>query len=350
MLIFTNRTVSGTGTRRELGRAFTPYADALTWAAAQAVDDKKWRLDRLTVDSDDARATAALLEVFDGGRPVLLYLHGFNNTPQACFQRCARLEALYDVNVVGFSWPSEGALSDGSDLPAAPNPDPGNEELIGDIGGRFRGEDFVRARMGLYQQAKNNAMGAVDSLARFLRLVAVARLQANAQPFSLAAHSMGVHLLQYSLALDATREALGSAFNIALVAGCARASGHKDWVPLLRPKGRVFITYNQNDTTLAGATVADGGQVKLGMAPGPERVRSGAVRYLCFSGATLDPGGHSYFAWDKLPKRSRKVFARVFGSEADLRDDEVPRKIYPAGCDPDGVTCYFALQPDGPGI
>ncbi|QLQ00336.1 MAG: hypothetical protein HZY78_09350 [Burkholderiaceae bacterium] len=121
--------------------------------------------------------------------------------------------------------------------------------------------------MALYQQAKNNAMGAVDSLARFLRLVAVARLQANAQPFSLAAHSMGVHLLQYSLALDATREALGSAFNIALVAGCARASGHKDWVPLLRPKGRVFITYNQNDTTLAGATVADGGQVKLGMAP-----------------------------------------------------------------------------------
>lgn len=33
MLILTNRALSGTGTRRELGRAFTPYADALTWAA-----------------------------------------------------------------------------------------------------------------------------------------------------------------------------------------------------------------------------------------------------------------------------------------------------------------------------
>lgn len=350
MLIFTNREVSGTGSRRELGRAFKPYADALTWAVPQAVGDR-WRLDRLTVDSDDATATAALAEVFTGERPVLLYLHGFNNTPPACFDRCARLEALYGVSVVGFSWPSEGALSDGRDLPAASNPSPGDEELLGDIVGRYRGEDPVRERMALYQQAKSNAMGVVDSLARFLRLVAVARLQANAQPFSLAAHSMGVHLLQYSLALDATREALGSAFNIALVAGCARASDHTHWVPLLRPKGRVFITYNQGDTTLAGATAADGGQIKLGMAPGPDRVINGTVRYLCFSGATLDPGGHSYFAWNKLPKHSRKVFARVFGSEPDLRDDEYPRKVYPAGCDADGVTCYLAPQPsDGPGV
>lgn len=330
MLIFTNREVSGAGSRRELGRAFKPYADALTWAVPQAVGDR-WRLDRLKVSSDDATATAALAEVFTGEQPVLLYLHGFNNTPPALFDRCTRLEALYGVSVVGFSWPSEGALSDGRDLPAASNPNPGEEELLGDIVGRYRGEDLVRERMALYHQAKSNAMGAVDSLARFLRLVAVARLQANALPFSLAAHSMGVHLLQYSLALDATREALGSAFNIALVAGCARASGHTDWVPLLRPKGRVFITYNQGDTTLAGATAADGGQIRLGMAPGPDRVNNGTVRYLCFSGATLDPGGHSYFAWANLPKHSRKVFARVFGSEPDLRDDEHPRKVYPAG-------------------
>lgn len=343
MLIFTNRKVQGKGPSARFSRAFTPVSGALSFATAEKSPDDKWNLKGLKSDTDDVAAVDALAAVFRANRPVLVYLHGNNNTPERCFERCAVLERMYNVEVVGFSWPSEGALSDGNDLPDAANDDPGNEDDLGGITASNRTESKLVRKARRFRQAKVNAQESVDALARFLRLVSIARLQANAQPFSLAVHSLGVHFLQYSLEIDTAREALGAAFNVALVAGCARASGHKDWVARLRPKGKVFITYNSDDIVLYAAFVVDGSQLKLGADPGTDRVQNGLTRYICFSNAKVGAGGHGYFVYDKLPKKARSVLTRVFQSETDIRVGESPAKIYPVGCDADGVTCYVGL-------
>lgn len=347
MLIFTNRKVEGKGASAHFGRAFTPVSGAISFATAEKADDSKWSLKGLKSDADDPTVLQALTTVFQGKRPVLVYIHGNNNTPQRCFERCAVLEAMYDVEVVGFSWPSEGALSDGSDLPDAPNDDPGNEDDLGGVTASNRTENKMVRKARRYRQAKVNAQESVDALTRFLRLLSIARLQANGQPLSLAVHSLGVHFLQYSLEIDTAREALGAAFNIALIAGCARASGHQEWVARLRPKGKVFITYNSDDIVLYAAFVVDGSQLKLGADPGTQRVQNGLTRYICFSNAKVGAGGHGYFVYDKLPKKPRAILKRIFQSETDIRSGESPAKVYPVGCDADGVTCYVGLPTQG---
>ena len=349
MLIFTNRTLGAAADESAFERSFTPGSPRLAMAnVARAPGGAGWVVLQGDADVDDGDSLRALLPLFQGSRPVLVYLHGNNNTPAACFERCDRLAALYDVEVIGFSWTSEGFLADGSGLPSLAAGPAGDETELDGVSTANRTESGIQRKIRRYHQAKINAQDSVDALARFLRMLGTARLFANAQPFSLAAHSLGAHFLQHTLDVAGASESLGAAYNVALLAPCTRASGHKDWLAAIRPKGQTFVAYNKGDSVLFGAFIADGGrQFKLGTDPTGERLQSSAVRYVSFSNASVGFGGHGYFVQDNMPKKFLALFQRIFGSKRDLEPGEAPRKIYPVGCDPDGLTCYMAA-PDNP--
>jgi esterase/lipase superfamily enzyme len=267
------------------------------------------------------------------------------------------LQEIYGVEVVGFSWPSEGFLSSGDDqpnMPAAADADGaarGEQSLAGIHAGN-RKEAWADATIRRYRQAKMNAQDSGDALARFLRLLATARLYVNRQPMTIAGHSLGCHFMQYAIETEGAAESLGAAHNIVLLAACCRADGHASWVEKLNPKGQLFITYNKGDNVLFGAFIADGSQTKLGTEPGA-RVISPKVRYVSFTNAQVGLGGHGYFVRDRgddVPKAPKKVFQRMFSSERDIKDDqgEYPRMVYPVGCDADGSTCYMAAPDAGP--
>jgi hypothetical protein len=172
-------------------------------------------------------------------------------------------------------------------------------------------------------------------------MLATCRLLSNRQPFTIAAHGLGAHLLQYALEVPGAGEAIGAAHNVVLLAPCVRADGHRGWVHQLRPKGRTYLTFNRADQVLAGAFVADGRkQVKLGVDPGGELLQGPGFRYIGFSNAHTGAGGHRYFV-DGLTGESRRLFGRLFRSEADLQPGEPERKAYPAGCE--GSIGYMAL-------
>ncbi|MDB5867749.1 MAG: hypothetical protein JWP96_81 [Polaromonas sp.] len=65
-----------------------------------------WKVSHTDSDVDDAESMQALLPLFQGAGPLLVYLHGYNSTPAACFERCDRLQSLYGVEIVRFSWSS----------------------------------------------------------------------------------------------------------------------------------------------------------------------------------------------------------------------------------------------------
>lgn len=357
MLIFTNRTtdVAGDGTAT-FGAQFQPGASTLgvVTVGRSATD---FALTEGVSNVEDDAALQRLVPLFSGSRPVLAYLHGFNNTPNSCFERCGRLEEIYDLEMIGFSWPAEGFLSSGADLPNMPASagadDVGDEYSLGKVNPSNRKEGWAERKLRRYRQAKVNAQDSTDALARFLRLLATARLYANGQRMTIAAHSLGCHFLQYSIETEAASESLSAAQNIVLLAACCRADGHPNWIGKLTPKGQVFVTYNKGDSVLFGASIADAQQIKLGTEPG-ERLRNAPkVRYVSFSNAQVGFGGHNYFVREpgkKVPKSVKRVFSRVFASEADIRLDEYPRQAYPVGCDEDGSTCYMAgpdHEPDG---
>ena len=45
-------------------------------------------------------------------QPLLLYLHGYNSSPAAFFERCDRLQSLYSLEIFRFSWSSKKHLLD----------------------------------------------------------------------------------------------------------------------------------------------------------------------------------------------------------------------------------------------
>lgn len=343
MLVFTNREIEPGHTASAFKRSFQPGGTRLAVADVSA-SGKGWKLQHLDGDVDEQDAFDRLVPPFEADQPLLLYVHGNNNTPADCFARMAALQKLYPACLVlGFSWPSEGSLADGSPIPGIPaSAGGGDEDEFKGVKPANRTQKGVQSKIRRYWQAQTNAKASVDAFARLMRLVGAARLRANRQPFSLAIHSLGAHLFQYSLQVPGATESISTAHNIALLAPCVRAASHADWLARFRPKGRTYVTYNRGDNVLFAAYVADGEQTKLGTDPGKDLVSWDAVRYISFSDAPNDFGGHGYFV-NSVTKRARKLFSRIFASQADFDPHEQAKAVYPFGCDPGGSVCYMAV-------
>ncbi len=355
MLMFTNRTTVEAADESAWTTHFSPCQSGLAMAdvvpapsGATATSDA-WRLQRHAPAVDDATAGHALVELFSGDRPVLVYLHGNNNTPAALFSRCALLERLYGTAVVGFSWPSEGLLHNGVSMPTvAALPDqPLDENELSKVRSRHAVtvESAVAGAMDRYRQAKVNASQSIQAFERFARLLALARLSANRQPVTVAAHSLGAFLLQNALSLPGAAVALGAAQNVVLLAACCASAGHAQWLQLLHPAGQLVVTVNQGDSVLLGARIADRGEAKLGAEPGQKLIEQW-VRYAHVDGAKVGRGGHGYFAQDAMPADLKRLFLRIFSSQRDLGPGERPGTVYLGECDADGVTCRMRAPKD----
>jgi esterase/lipase superfamily enzyme len=342
MLIFTNRELEDKSDETAFTARYQPAVDRLGFAQVATDAAGAWKVSDLHADADDQDSINELLTLFAGPRPVLIQLHGNNNTPASCFARTLLFESIFDLEVVGFSWTSEGYLPDGSKLVGLTGDASGDGTNLKAVDAANRTDGPIQDMIQRYHQAKTNAKNSIDALARFFRLVGTARLAANAQPFSVAAHSLGCHFLQNALEVSGANESLGTAHNVALLAACVRAAGHRDWVQKLHPEGQVFVTFNNADLVLAGAFFADNGDTKLGANPGSELLESSSMRYIDFTGARNDIAQHDYFVRAGMSGQTRNVLTRIFGSEEDIKTGELPRKVYPVGCDERRLTCFMA--------
>ena len=341
MLIFTNRALQDKADETAFGTRFDPGSERIGFAQVQG-NAGTWQVSDVHADASEADAIVALMSAFAGARPVLVYLHGNNNTPASCFERCARFDSLYDVEMVGFSWASEGFLPDGSSGVGTRADSSGNEANLSFVIPQNRTTSRIQDIIGRYKQAKLNAELSIDALARFFRVLGSARLAADHQPFSLAVHSLGAHFLRSTLDVAGNDDALMTAHNVALLAACTRAAGHREWLQKLASEGQIFVTYNNADTVLAGAQIADGGEVKLGANPGGDLLDSEAMRYIDFTGSSTDLLGHDYFVDGAMSTKKKRVLKRIFSSERDIQGSELPRNVYPVGCDERTLTCFMA--------
>ncbi|NDP61251.1 hypothetical protein [Polaromonas sp.] len=115
MLIFSGHEVKGRvatpAVEQQLTAGTEPPARATRKHAPQTQQDD-WKVVQMDCDVDDTDSMNELLQLFQEARPLLLYLHGYNSTPAACFERCDRLESLYGLEVVRFSWSAKKHLLD----------------------------------------------------------------------------------------------------------------------------------------------------------------------------------------------------------------------------------------------
>ena len=102
------------------------------------------------------------------------------------------------------------------------------------------------------------------------------------------------------------------------------------------------MTFNNADLVLAGALFADNNEIKLGANPGLELLETRTTRYIDFTGARNDAAQHDYFVRQGMSNQTRNILGRVFSSQADIQVGELPRKVYPVGCDERRLTCFMA--------
>lgn len=112
MLVFSNREIQRqTGASAEFSAGSARLALA-TLEGPPLAPQEHWKVVQMNCDVDDDGALNELLPLFQAAQPLLLYLHGYNSTPTACFERCDRLQSLYGLEIVRFSWSSKKHLPD----------------------------------------------------------------------------------------------------------------------------------------------------------------------------------------------------------------------------------------------
>ena len=113
MLIFSSREVEGRNATPAIEQPFTACINPLTQVVHKHTPQTQqddWKVVQIDCDADDTESMNKFLHLFHEVRPLLLYLHGYNSTPAACFERCDRLESLYGLEVVRFSWSAKTHL------------------------------------------------------------------------------------------------------------------------------------------------------------------------------------------------------------------------------------------------
>ncbi len=351
MLIFTNRDLESTASdSTALTNSFPPFFDTLNSVSVQPAGGKNgWKVSQSQSKLSDAAALKQLITVLGGTKPVLVYLHGNNNTPSDCFERCQQLEDQYGVAAIGYSWASEGYLPSGQDEPGLDQTNLATdtqEDSLSIVTSKEKlKEGWIARKARRYGQAKLNAQNSKDSLARFLRLLALARLKTMKQKMSFAAHSLGCHFLHYAVNEQDAEASLSAMHNVILMAGCTGAAKHTAWVGQIHPLLRVYITYTKADSVLAASTIIDG-DAKLGTSPGVDRLVGPKYRYIDFEGAAhMAMGAHRYFVADpgkQLSKQAQTLFTRIFNSQLDFDPPgELAKVVYPVGCTSDGTVCYM---------
>ena len=118
MLIFSSRELEGRAAMSAIDQQMTANVARRAQAGhkhptqTQQTAQVPWKVVQMNCNVDDAESMNELLPLFQEARPLLLYLHGYNSTPAAFFERCDRLQSLYGLEIVRFSWSSKKHLLD----------------------------------------------------------------------------------------------------------------------------------------------------------------------------------------------------------------------------------------------
>jgi esterase/lipase superfamily enzyme len=207
-------------------------------------------------------------------RNCLFYVHGFNNDFKTIIEQGKFIEDNYDIEVVIFSWPSNG----------------------GGVKGVLS-----------YKSDKREAQLSVPALDRTFELLNRYLINhkqtACNQNFNLLMHSMGNYLFKNLMKSSAYEGETLLFDNIILASADVNNKNHEHWVDKISFRKRLYITINEDDSALLAS------RLKFGEKQGPRlghftrNLNSEVATYIDFT--DVADSSHSYFQ-DKI--KSKEVF------------------------------------------
>lgn len=256
------------------------------------------------------------------GRNFLLFVHGFNNDMKAVLDRAHKLETLYGVEVLAFSWPANGGgiegvasyKSDKRDAKASTGALDRVLEYVQKILVSFNQEaiDVVR------EEARVKYRDDPEKQNRY-----VAKVVEKDCPFTVNAmfHSMGNYLYKHLL-LSTSSEGTGLIFdNVVLAAADANNAGHALWVDRIRCRNRVYVTINEDDKALSISRMKTGDDQRARLGHHLYGLDSTQGVYVNFTDVRGVGSSHAYFEGSTVTgnPRIRNFFQEAFnGKRAEV--------------------------------
>ena len=247
---------------------------------------------------------------------ILIYVHGYNNDLGDVLATAEKMEKLYNVSVVPFSWPANGGgqvtgaasyLSDKRDARVSTGAfDRFLEKL------QAYHEMFTEAQRGrLWEIAKKNHPDNHEEA----RTV-YSRLQAKECKISinLLCHSMGNYLLKYATKPSGSLMRRLVFDNVCMIAADANNKGHKYWVEGIQSRSGIYVVINGNDSALKWSRRKPGEEQLARLGHYLKSLDSTNCSYLNVTTTAHVGDDHSYFKDKPVTKNAKlkTMFASLF--------------------------------------
>ncbi|MFT5312747.1 MAG: esterase/lipase superfamily enzyme [Paraglaciecola sp.] len=267
----------------------------------------------------DAPSLYAAHDVFSdsahNNRHVLLYVHGYNNDMDDVIKTAFKLEALYNVTVIPFSWPANG----GGPLSGAASYKSDKRDARASTGAFDRFLEKVQGYHKLFVTAQKGKLMALVKVAHpdnhEQARAEYTRLQAKECKITLnlLCHSMGNYLLKYTTIPSSSMMRKLVFDNICMVSADTNNKNHKDWVGGMEARSGIYIVINQEDSALGWSRRKPGDEQLARLGHYLKDLDSTNADYLNVTSKHVGDD-HSYFKDDpvKNDDKLKAMFAALF--------------------------------------
>ena len=249
-------------------------------------------------------------------RHILIFVHGYNNDMEDVCKTATKLEALYKVRVVPFSWPANG----GGTVTGAASYKSDKRDARVSTGAFDRFLEKLQAYHKLFINAQkarlwNSARETHPENHEEAR-VEFSRLQAVECTVSinLLCHSMGNYLLKYASKPSSAvmRELVFD--NVCMVAADTNSKNHKEWIGGMESRTGIYVVINEEDSALGWSRRKPGDEQLSRLGHYLKGLNSENTSYLDVTSTPYVGDEHSYFKDTPVKKNAKlkAMFAALF--------------------------------------
>lgn len=286
--------------------------------------EKKTLVARYKLDPDDPNTLYKSIDIASefysqavkNKKHILVFVHGYNNDMSDIITTAEKMEKLYNVNVIPFSWPANGG-----------GPVSGTSSYLSDkrdarvSTGAF--DRFLEKLQTYHEMFTTVQRGKLWKIAKARHpdnheeaRSEYARLQSKQCKISinLLCHSMGNYLLKYATMPSGSLMRKLVFDNVCMVAADANNKGHKNWIEGIQSRTGIYVVINENDSALKWSRRKPGEEQLARLGHYLKGLNAVNTSYINVTEAAHVRDDHSYFK-DRAVNKNKKLkqmFAALF--------------------------------------
>lgn len=283
MYIVTNRNIqTNQSPENRFGNDFNEKGPAELRLAEAEKSNNSWNINILedevvhenqTMAASEAAFLKLQKKLCNESTNCLIFCHGFNTNFASALEAAYRLQEIYKLEVVLFTWPSDGRLQNYRD---------DKREAIQSIYAFDRCLEKMNGYLSKYKDR-------------------------NCQrKFSIALHSMGVYIFKHLMKSTIYQGETLLFDNIIFLSADVNSAEHAEWCDRIRFRNRLFITINEDDRALAASSAKGGSEQLTRLGHSIQNLLSANATYLNFTDAEHVGNAHNYFS-KSSPLQNAKV-------------------------------------------